>query len=250
VQEPSEAPSGSALPTSYDQVQEPSSAPTGSAVPSNLPTYASRRALEAQRSSFVSGSSLKAYNNENAKFTKSHEKNLFESNCVKESKLLDIQKVPVDKCVAPSVESPVNIESQDGQTITFSISQVWKGCDANNLKLDWMAVDYQSDREELECAKLENVKCGKTETFTASCNDGVAIVDLYSHDKTVFAQEDGSQVMIPTACGIASEGHSTCHFRYLIKCLPSKCAEEKSIGRRLRGARDSLISQLYDFFFN
>jgi hypothetical protein len=40
----------------------------------------------------------------------------------------DVFRIPTDKCTASDFQDPVTILSQEKETVTFSISQVWKGC--------------------------------------------------------------------------------------------------------------------------
>jgi hypothetical protein len=152
--------------------------------------------------------------------------------CEEESKLVDVQLIPIDKCSAAISVHPIKLESQDGETVTFTISQVWKGCDSikTNDNLGWIAADYEARDGELQCAKMEALECGAEFEFTATCTDGVTLVDLYTHDEG-FTQADDSIIMVPSACGGKADGFHTCHFRYLLKCFPSKCLAKT--GQRL-----------------
>jgi len=121
------------------------------------------------------------------------------------------------KCKASGFESPIKILSQDMETVTFSVSQVWKGCD--DSKLGWIATDYFGKGGELTCAKTDSLECGLAATYTAQCKDGSSVVDIFVYDDSfVFGQTDGSEVELPTACGASGDVSKMCHFRYLLNC--------------------------------
>lgn len=147
----------------------------------------------------------------------------------------DSQAVQVDKCTTVPPKDAVQIVSQDLETVTFAVSQKWKGCDgssAKNDKLGWIATDYINKHGDLICETDSNLACGMTETFTAHCTDGIAVVDLYAYDEQdrLFGQTDGSDMAIPLACNTKGRDmeQSSCHFRYILKCKPSLCNKESS----------------------
>lgn len=154
--------------------------------------------------------------------------------CEEESKLEDVQLIKDEKCTdALNAEPPIKIESQDGNTVTFTISQVWKGCAENSETetLGWMATDFEAQGNKLQCLKKEGLECGSVSTLTAACTDGVTVVDLYANDETIW---QGSTALVPSACDGSAGIHNTCHFRYLLKCFPSKCTSTQT-ARRLGG---------------
>jgi hypothetical protein len=133
--------------------------------------------------------------------------------CEQESKLTDVTTIPSKNtctdAATPNSAPPIQIESQDGTTVTFTLSQVWKGCDINhddqdghikgdaNL-IDWIAVDYeaaaavQADGSSslLQCTKKKSIPCGPIlSTVKAACTDGVTVVDVYTHDAVVWNQQ-------------------------------------------------------------
>lgn len=163
-----------------------------------------------------------------------------ESECEKKSKALDVLPIPVDSCTAISAESPVKILSQNGGTVKFSVSQVWKGCDdeaSSQAKLNWIAVDYIGSDDDLYCSKYDSLECGVASTIEAKCTDGATVVDLYTYEPDLFSQRDESGIMVPTACGAKGDTKSICHFRYIIKCEPSQCGKSRSSMRRLGGSK-------------
>lgn len=129
-----------------------------------------------------------------------------------------------DKCKVSGFESPIKILSQDLETVTFSVSQVWKGCDnMDDSKLSWIATDYFGTGGELTCAKSSSLECGLAATYTAQCKDGSSVVDVFVYDdSSIFGQTDGSEVELPTACGASGDGSKMCHLRYLLNCGPAK----------------------------
>lgn len=153
----------------------------------------------------------------------------------------DIRAVRVDKCAASNHTSPVSIISKDQETVTFTVSQLWKGCggsDADDFdekcSVDWLAVDHLTPSGHLECVTTKNVGRGVNVTHTAKCSDNTAVIDLYLKDQpetsswAVFNQTDRSSVLVPDACG-PSSGNSiySCHFRYLLDCVP-RCESDSS----------------------
>lgn len=125
--------------------------------------------------------------------------------CDEESKRADIVPLTVDNCSVSPQKGTVAIISQDGDFVTFSVSQ--------------------------SCIKESNVKCGIVNTYTAQCENGVAVIDLFAHDgsnKNILTQTDGSRIYVPEACDSEGDETRTCHFRYLLKCKPSLCKEQDS----------------------
>ena len=146
--------------------------------------------------------------------------------CVEASKTTDVSALPTAKCTAGDHVDPIDIVYQDGDSVTFTVSQLWRGCDAEDEKaIDWVATDFVGLDGELQCSLSPQVGCGQAALYTALCEDGVAVVDVYAHDSSggSFLSPDQS-VSVPSVCG-ATEGDATntCHFRYLLKCLPSLC---------------------------
>jgi hypothetical protein len=151
-------------------------------------------------------------------------------NCKTLSKAVDMYNIPVDHCVATMTEDPITIVSQDGDTIKFTVT---KDCNSN-----WFAADYIASDSELVCHKT--LDCVEQREFTAKCVDGATIVDLYAHGHA-YKQADGSPLVIPKACDASGSDNSLCHFRYILKCKPSKC--EKN-GKRQPAASSVLFSSV------
>jgi len=149
------------------------------------------------------------------------------SDCRTKSPVQDVHPVQVDKCVTTPSKDTVQIVSQDKESVTFSVSQKWKGCGSERGKLGWVATDYINVHGDLECVKKNDLSCGLAETYTAHCTDGIAVVDLYSFDEQegLFGQTDGTDMVIPLACGASGTETKKCHFRYVLKCEPSLCEQ-------------------------
>jgi hypothetical protein len=153
--------------------------------------------------------------------------------CSRKSLVEDVHPVQVDKCITVPTKDTIQIVSQDKETVTFSVSQKWKGCNDNSQTLGWVATDYINAKGDLVCDKKSNLSCGLAETYTAHCTDGIAVVDLYSFDAQdgLFGQDDDSDLAIPLACKASGDEKKQCHFRYVLKCEPSLCEQEpKSFG--------------------
>lgn len=159
------------------------------------------------------------------------------SDCEARSKAVDVLPVAVDSCKQNGFEHPVRLISQDENTVTFSISQVWKGCSMHDdvRSLSWIAADYIGLDDHLQCSKFESLNCGLVTTLSAKCSDGASVIDLYTYDTdpSLFGQSDGSAVIVPAACGTSGDARKMCHFRYILKCDPSQCAKSRPVIRRL-----------------
>ena len=144
--------------------------------------------------------------------------------CEELSKQIDILSVSVDKCVATPAENLIEIISQDGNSVTFSVSQSLTGCE-DGKELRWLATDFVDHHDELVCFTETNVKCGHVNTYTAHCDDGMTVIDVFASDGTgdILRQIDGSSVFAPDACTARGDDTKTCHFRYLLQCMPSLC---------------------------
>ena len=153
------------------------------------------------------------------------------SACELQSRVADLLSIKVDRCANTESDSPIELLSQDGDSVRFSISQVWKGCSGTNERMGFVSVDYIDMDGELLCETHSHVHCGLSSVVEAKCNDGATVVDLYVHDDdsehAVVFQEDGSDVSVPDACNtkVHSSAH-VCHFRYIIKCRPTLCEKD------------------------
>lgn len=160
--------------------------------------------------------------------------------CELKSKAVDVLSVGVDSCTQNGFERPVQLISQDKETVTFALWQVWKGCSPNSdsSTLGWIAVDYIGLDDHLQCSKFESLNCGFATTLSAKCSDGASVVDLYTYDTDahMFQQTDGSAVAVPTACDTSGDARKICHFRYILKCEPSQCMNSRPAVRRLGSA--------------
>jgi len=152
--------------------------------------------------------------------------------CESLSRATDFHRIPVDNCMTKMTEDQIQIVSQDGETITFMVK--------HDCTSAWIATDFIARNNELTCQK--NEECGISKEYTASCVDGVTIVDLYTHGDH-YRQTDGSSLVIPKACDETGIDAPLCHFRYVIKCYPSKCeARDRGNEKGLRGNTGNLNS--------
>jgi hypothetical protein len=166
------------------------------------------------------------------------------SDCRVRSRLEDVHPVQVDTCITPPLKEVIQIVSQDKESVTFSVVQQWKGCGAaqGSGKIGWIATDYVTTAGDLECDKKSNVSCGLSETYTAHCSEGMAVIDLYAYDGSIFSQSDGTNLVVPLACDGTGDESKRCHFRYVLGCEPSLCNNNSGnanrsaeAGRRLGG---------------
>ena len=149
--------------------------------------------------------------------------------CKEMSRLADIVSVSIDKCAATPLEESIAIISQDNDSITFSVSQSFTG-GVGGGKLSWVATDFVSKDDKLVCLTETDVKFGYVNTYTAQCEDGTTVIDLFAFDGNhgILKQTDGSKVTVPGACNVAGDSTKICHFRYLLQCSPSLCKSEET----------------------
>jgi hypothetical protein len=136
-----------------------------------------------------------------------------------------ILKVPVKGCTTKLPESPIEIVSRGASSVTFTVSQVWRDCE--NGHEGWLAVDFITTKGDLECFKTKGGSmCPTKATHTASCEEGVTVVDLYAYDDHFFGNNHG-QLSVPMACRPSGDRTKMCHYRYVLQCKPKKCEEIK-----------------------
>mmetsp|Transcript_4860 Transcript_4860/g.7084 ORF Transcript_4860/g.7084 Transcript_4860/m.7084 type:complete len:220 (+) Transcript_4860:139-798(+) len=139
------------------------------------------------------------------------------TSCDTSSKVSDIFSVAAEECSVGNANHPVRIVHQNTDSITFTISQDW----TMHEELRWLAVSFDGKGNRQRCSRQENVATGETMAFTAECKDGLAVIDLYIHHP---AAADDQLVFVPPMCGPIDE-RNNCHFRYALKCYPSKCSD-------------------------
>jgi hypothetical protein len=86
-----------------------------------------------------------------------------------------------DDHAEPLRDGTMAIESSDGYTVTFSITQTWKSPDS----ISWIAPAYAQDGKDMFCNeadKLESVVPNFKKSYTADCLNGKASIDLFVHD--------------------------------------------------------------------
>ena len=153
-----------------------------------------------------------------------------EPDCQRASRIRDVVEIPTEQCDFHDDESaevnPITIISQDGDTVTFTVSQLWKGCDRDERSggLTWLATDFIGESGDLECPKTQDVPCGEINTFTSKCEDGAAVVELFVYDKTgSVIKPRQNKLFVPLACNTGGDATKMCGFRYLLQCSPSLC---------------------------
>jgi hypothetical protein len=161
------------------------------------------------------------------------------SECERNAMKADIHPIVIDKCINTESDMPIEVKARDGDSITFSVSQVWKGQDESSRgkRLAWMAVDFANAQGDLQCIKTTSVESGLLATHKSQCKDGATVVDLYVQDEDpgLLGQTDGSSIIAPTACSPSGDTRKTCQFRYILKCEPdAKCAEEEEASTKER----------------
>lgn len=142
-----------------------------------------------------------------------------EMDCVHDTSVDDVREIVLDECDVSTDAVPIQVISKNTETVSFNVSQVWKGCDSKDYELSWIALDFVAPSGVLECVKANSAACGTVASHTAQCKDGIAVVDLYLyHEYPGFlGQKNGSSRHVPTACNPPGKDN-ICHFRYLIRC--------------------------------
>ena len=121
--------------------------------------------------------------------------------------------------MAKEQQPRLRVLSQDGDTTKFAIQQA---CDVTQSEPVWAAVDYLKEDDTLDCKRIDNFSYGEVKTFTARCDDGATVVDVY----TGPGSRGGSAVALPEACGLDSNINAAgWHERYLVRCRPTKVAK-------------------------
>ncbi len=149
--------------------------------------------------------------------------------CEEASKGADVISVSVDSCAVTPSHNLISLVDQSGDHVTFTVSQTLIRCQ-NSQDLSWIATDFVNKDDELVCFKENNVKCGYVNTYTAHCEDGVSVIDLFLHDRVsgILKQTDGSKVVVPDACNTKGSDNAVCHFRYIVQCTPSMCKGQET----------------------
>ena len=170
------------------------------------------------------------------------------ASCEELSKKTDVSTIEIyHQCDAPEV-TPIKIESQNGDSVTFSLSQVWKGCgvaDGPAVSLDWLAADFDDAERKFTCVGHSSRECGSSSTFTSGCIDGVAIIDVYVTDGALF----NDSIAIPTLCSSPLDGRNSCQYRYVLQCQPSLCKKAKSGWNGNQGGFDVSERNFLQTFF-
>ena len=144
-----------------------------------------------------------------------------------------IYRIPVNDCIIPDIESPIRITKQGHDSVTFTIHQIWNGCQAMNSgkSIGWVATDYVDLDNEIRCDTVLSMKCNDSVSYTARCDNGASVIDVYTFDESgSFSQANDGYLAPPLVCDILKPIDQTkvCHFRYLLQCSPVKCKRHRS----------------------
>jgi len=90
-------------------------------------------------------------------------------------------------------ENPITINSMDGDTVTFTVSQTWM----EDYSIEWMATTYPKAVDEIRCEKENAVAPYSSYQYTAACVEGETTLTVYVHDE-VFNTTDNPTV--PSIC--------------------------------------------------
>jgi hypothetical protein len=105
---------------------------------------------------------------------------------------------------------PIEIVAQGTSTVTFSVTQAFVDHPAC-----YVATDYVSTSGDEQCDREVNVAPGEIDTYTATCENGVAKVSIYVHSSDFDKVGDNADV--PARCNPVGEGQ-TVEYKFEIPC--------------------------------
>ena len=135
--------------------------------------------------------------------------------------------LPIGSCNWNGTDDMIRIENSSESNVTFSVSPTWLG-DATS---GWMAVDFFGLDDDLQCSSYRLNHHWQPATHTASCIDGVAVVDVYGYGYAGPLEQTGnSSVMLPSACSFPPWFDSTksCQFRFALQCSSSSVKRNRT----------------------
>jgi hypothetical protein len=109
---------------------------------------------------------------------------------------------------------PIAILKQEGQNVTFTVSQTW-----DEDKVCLIATDYVSAKDSAPtCDPRDNVPAGEFAMYTAKCVNGYAVISMFVQDSIFPAS--ASVPSIPARCSpIASSQPNTISYKVTIPCV-------------------------------
>jgi hypothetical protein len=107
---------------------------------------------------------------------------------------------------------PVEVISQNDDTVKFSASQVW-----SETSVSAVAISFLSPSDGEMCDSKENVPPGQFDYHTALCVDGVAAATTYVQDQTFG--DLNSVDSIPILCSPIQAGQFTIEYTFSIPCM-------------------------------
>ena len=108
---------------------------------------------------------------------------------------------------------PIKILKQEGQNVTFAVSQTWSEDDVCLIATDYVSVKDDAPT----CDPRDNVPPGEYALYTAKCVDGLAVITMYVQDKSFLSSSTVDNV--PERCSpIASSQPNTISYEVAIPC--------------------------------
>jgi len=137
-----------------------------------------------------------------------------------------VHEMIVDRCTFSDTSDMVKILSQNGSTISFSISPTWHNCAVPSRK--WMAVDYLALDGDLRCDTSTEANCGKATVFTAKCEEQMSVIDIFAHAENL-SQTNELTIEAPMVCNAPKnmDKSKLCNFRFVLECGLSSDADSK-----------------------
>ena len=110
------------------------------------------------------------------------------------------------------LENPITINSFDGETVTFTVSQKW----TTDCTVDWITTTYPVSDDQSRCDTENSVVPDGSSTYTAACVDNWAIVTVLVHDES-FATDDNPAV--PSFCAnVGSDEGNKASYTFRLPC--------------------------------
>jgi len=135
--------------------------------------------------------------------------------------------------------SPINILSQDTNTVTFSVSQVWSPDEVCLVSTEYPSAETLTDA----CDTKDNVPPGEFAYYKAFCEEGFAVISMFVQDSII---QDFVPVVVPDICTPLQGGDNTLMVQALIPCIPES-QECPPVGPLSCGGNDSMDITFEDF---
>lgn len=132
---------------------------------------------------------------------------------------------------------PIHVLKQDGDNVTFAVSQTW-----SDQSICLLATDYVSATDSSPtCEPRDVVPPGEVAVYTALCVDGVTVITVYVQD-TLFGASNSID-SIPERCSpIASNEPNTVSYEISIPCEIESAICDEELPPTCEGKEDMIVA--------